>query len=148
VDQVAESTTEQTLPSISQVKKGKTFTRGSGNVPFPREQLRQELLERAGFTAEEQRRLLVATLEQLNLALQAKKTTILSYKGVPTKKVHMIDWDARLSAIQKAFDLLDAVKGKSEGGGAAPVKFVIQMPDWDKPAAPKIIEAKAEDATD
>jgi len=148
VGQEAPSTTEQTLSSISQVKKGKTYARSSGNVPFPREQLRQELLERAGFTAEEQRKLLVATLEQLNLALQAKKTTLLSHQGVLTKKVHMIDWDARLSAIQKAFDLLDAVKGKSEGGGAAPVKFVIQMPDWDKPAAPKIIEAKAEDATD
>jgi hypothetical protein len=57
----------------------------------------------------------------------------------------MINWTARLEAIQKAFDLLDVVRGKSEGGGGAAVKFVINMPTWDAPATPdpKIIDVQS-----
>jgi len=64
-----------------------------------------------------------------------------------TKAVHMINWGARLEAIQKAFDLLDVVRGKNEGGGGSMVKFVINMPSWDKPD-PTIIEAQAETIDD
>ena len=55
----------------------------------------------------------------------------------------MVNWTARLEAIQKSFDLLDVVRGKSEGGGGAAVKFVINMPDWDKPEPPKVINVES-----
>ena len=141
--QGAVSTVEPTSTTISQVKKGKSLTRGSGSLPFPREQLRQELLEKAGFTQEEQRKLLMEAIEQLTKALNAKETKILSHQGALTKKIHLINWGARLEAVQKSFDLLDVVRGKSEGGGGAQVKFEIVMPHWDAPQPEvKVIESE------
>lgn len=133
------SITNEIIPAISQIKKGKSLKRGSGALPFPREQLRQELLEASGFTTEEKQRILRKTLAQLDKALTAKETKIFSHQGKVTEKVNLVNWDARLTAVRQALELLDVVRGKSEGGGSAPTKIVINYPDWEKPD-PKIIE--------
>jgi hypothetical protein len=140
---VAQEELSITAPTttVSQVKKGKTTPKGSGSLPFPREQLRQELLEAAGFDAAEKQRLLKKTLAEIHKALNAKKTVVVTHQGAVTEKVKVIDYDSRLIAAQKALDLLDVVRGKNEGGGSAPVKFVINFPEWEKPE-PKVIEAQ------
>jgi len=140
---VAQEELSITAPTttVSQVKKGKNIVpKGSGSLPFPREQLRQELLEAAGFDQAEKQRLLKKTLSEIHKALNAKKTVVVTHQGAVTEKLKVIDYDSRLIAAQKALDLLDVVRGKNEGGGSAPVKFVINFPDWEKPE-PKVIEA-------
>lgn len=133
----------KTQNSIVPVKKGKTLVpRGSGQLPFPREQLRQELMEAAGLDQKEKERIFKKLLNQLDKALTAKRTLISSYKGEIIDERKVEDWDARLTAIRQGMDLLDVIRGKNEGGSSAPVTFIINAPDWEQPEPAKIINAE------
>jgi hypothetical protein len=125
----------KTSNAISRPAEGKKPSwRKSGDVPYPREELRQRLLTAAGFDEAARIRLIRKSLDELHQALDATKRTVVTHQGQVTATLEQPDWDARLEAIEKSWSLCDAVRGKTEGGQTAPTKLIIHLPDWATPS--------------